>query len=274
VLINEVLAAPLDGETDGIELLSRSADPIDLSGWFVSDSPDEYRKYRFPSGSRLDGFGRWVLRAADFDNSTNPSSVIPFGLSESGDDVYLLEAKADGSLIRFVDRVEFGPSRRGLSFGHAPDGTGPFVLLQKTTFGTPNSNPEPGYDAWAAGAFPLNTEVRLMLPNADFDEDGVSNYAEYVFATSPLKAEASPLTIFDGGTAEGPTVIYRIRTAAPDLSYRLEISEDATLWRNAEADVETLSRVPQPDGSTLVSVRVRPIDGNGAASRWIRVRVD
>lgn len=274
VLINEVLAAPAQGDTDGIELLSRMNEPMDISGWFLSDSPDEYRKYRLPNGSILGSLGRWVLRAADFDNPANPASLIPFGLNDSGDDVYLIEARTDGSLIRFVDRVEFGPGRVGQSMGHSPDGTGPFIVLRGVTWGAPNTDPEPGYDVWAAAAFPSGTDAALRAPNADYDEDGVINYAEYAFATSPLKAEESPLVILDGDPSEGPTVVYRIRSAAPDLTYRLQITDDSVTWRDAGAEVETLSRVSQPDGATLVTVRLRLTSIEGAVSRWIRVRVD
>lgn len=274
ILINEVLAAPIAGDSDGIELLSRMDSPIDISGWYLSDSSDEYRKYQIPAGSTLQPLGRWVLRAADFDNPANPASLIPFGLSDSGDDVYLLEARADGALIRFVDHVEFGPGRIGQSMGHSPDGTGPFVMLRRVTWGSPNAEPEPGYEVWAAAVFPSGTDLALRALNADYDGDGVLNYAEYVFATSPLKAEDSPLVILEGDPAEGPTVIYRVRSAAPDLTYRLEITEDSVTWRDASDAVETLSRVPQPDGATLVTVRMRPGVGEGAVSRWVRVRVN
>src|SRR5262249_21396478 len=53
VLVNEVLThteLPLE---DAIELVNRSTAPVNISGWYLSDSINDLRKYRIPDGTVL-----------------------------------------------------------------------------------------------------------------------------------------------------------------------------------------------------------------------------
>ena len=48
VVVNEVLAAPVSGESDAIELHNTRGFAIDVSHWLISDSEDDYPKYQIP----------------------------------------------------------------------------------------------------------------------------------------------------------------------------------------------------------------------------------
>lgn len=273
ILINEILASPLDGDSDGIEFLNRSGATISMEGWFVSDNSAEFRKYRFPPGTVILPGERLSIRSVDFDNPANPSSLIPFGLNEVGDDVFLLQAAMGGELLRFVDRVEFGLTPKGTSLGRYPDGTGPFALLQRVSFGTMNSLPVEGYAAWASVTFPRGTPPEDQEASADPDEDGDSNFAEYAFVTSPTRANGPSLEILeDAGMDKDLLVIYRSRTAGR-LNYQLEQSADLVSWSTATGDLERVSAVAQPDGSTQVVLRLKQLTTDATVSRFVRVRV-
>ena len=60
VVIDEVLAHSGPDTPDWIELYNRSSQAVDISGWFLSDSPLDLRKYRIPDGTTLPAGGRIV----------------------------------------------------------------------------------------------------------------------------------------------------------------------------------------------------------------------
>ncbi|HAB16814.1 MAG TPA: lamin tail domain-containing protein [Verrucomicrobiota bacterium] len=274
ILINEILASPGPGDTDGIELLNVTGRTVDVGGWFLSDSSDNYRKYRIPEGVSLQPGSRLTLRSADFDNAANPACLVPFGLSSLGDDVFLVESAADDSLGRFADRVEFGALPQAVAFGRFPDGSGPLVWLQEPTFGAPNSVPVPGYDAWAATAFPRGTPVQQTAPEADLDADGVSNFAEYAFVTSPNRPNATPVAILEATPEGGIEVGYRRRTASGTLQYRIETSSNLIDWGVPSEGIEITSEQPLADGATLITARIVPTLGEaGTHGQYFRIAV-
>jgi hypothetical protein len=135
VVINEVLAhsdAPLE---DAIELHNLGQAPVDLGGWFLSDSANNLRKYRIPDGTTIAPGGYLVFyeKAFRLDNGDNGFSLS----SARGDEVWLTETKADGAITRFADKIDFGPSANGVSLGRYPNGTGPIVAMDDLSLGSP-----------------------------------------------------------------------------------------------------------------------------------------
>lgn len=68
VLVNEVLTHTDPPLEDAIELVNTTGSPVNLSGWFLSDTKSNYRKFRIPEGTMIPAGGYVVLDAADFDN--------------------------------------------------------------------------------------------------------------------------------------------------------------------------------------------------------------
>jgi hypothetical protein len=134
VVINEVLAnsdLPLE---DAIELFNSTGRPIDLSGWFLSDSRSQLDKFRIPNQTVLPASGYIVFYEFQF-NTGNPR--VPFSLNSAlGDEVYLTAADANGNLMRFVDTIQFGATENGISLGRFPNGTGDLVAMNRLTFGS------------------------------------------------------------------------------------------------------------------------------------------
>lgn len=146
VVINEILANTGDqsGLVDSIELLNISDAPIDIDGWFLSDSGNDLFKYDIPGGTVLAPGGRVTFDEFDF----NPTPMKPgpndFSLGGSGDDVWLVVPDAAGRVSRFVDEVHFGGTRAGESIGRVPDGSGGFAPLSRLGLGCSNSHPRVG----------------------------------------------------------------------------------------------------------------------------------
>lgn len=141
VRINEVLSHTDPPLLDAIELFNPTASPVDLSGWYLSDSYT-YRKFALPAGTVLPAGGYRVFDEQDFNAQ---SDTTDFALdSVRGDALWLVQADAAGNLTRFIDHVTFGAAENGVSFGRWPNGTGDLYPMTTPTLGAANSGPRLG----------------------------------------------------------------------------------------------------------------------------------
>jgi hypothetical protein len=136
VVINEVLAhtdLPLE---DAVELRNPTDLPIDLGGWYLSDSKDNLTKYLIPPNTILPAHGFQVFYEYQFNDPEAPTTRFAFS-SADGDQVYLSEA-TNGRLTGWHAEAKFGPSENGVSFGRHETSVGAdFVALSALSFGTP-----------------------------------------------------------------------------------------------------------------------------------------
>ena len=143
IVINEILAHA-DGRDlrDAIELYNTTAGAIDVGGWYVSDSSDNFLKYQIPSPTVI-GPGQYlVLDESQFNAADQQNG---FALSgDAGDDVWLVIADENQQVTRIVDEVHFGASANGVSFARFPNGTGRLAPAVSRSFGTANSDPRVG----------------------------------------------------------------------------------------------------------------------------------
>ena len=130
-MINEVLPNGGDGSVDAVELFNATGRPIDIGGWYLSDSSRDLMKYEIPSGTIVPGNGYFVIDGRSFNPTPQNPAVDHFALSgTNGDDVWLVVAGDDGHVSGFIDHVSFGPSRVAESFGRLPNGSGRFFQMR------------------------------------------------------------------------------------------------------------------------------------------------
>ncbi len=146
IVISEALthtdASPVG---DWIELQNTTPDPINVGGWYLSDSRTNFAKYRVPDGTWIEG-GDFL----SFDG-TNHFGEVPgragFGLSELGDEIYLSSGtNGAGEMTGFRAEVEFGAGEREVPFGRyvRSDGKDDFTALSAGTRDAPNAAPKVG----------------------------------------------------------------------------------------------------------------------------------
>ncbi len=146
VVINEVLANASGGVPDWIELHNRSDAPVDVSGWFLSDSDNDLTRYEIGPGSAIAARGYLVLTADEhFGNEGDPGCRVAFGLSRRGETLYL-HSGSEGVLTGYSERVTFGPSKTGVTWGRHRTSTGSddFTTLSEPTPGEANAYPQVG----------------------------------------------------------------------------------------------------------------------------------
>jgi len=121
IVINEVTSS----EDDFIELFNNGDDPVDLSGWSVTDkSPEtEGHSYLFPDDTIVDS-GDYLLLTKGTEHL--------FGLS-SNDKVQLFDA--EGALY---DNANYGNNEAAISYCRTPNGTGIFSSCEEATPGASN----------------------------------------------------------------------------------------------------------------------------------------
>jgi hypothetical protein len=136
VSINELLAKNSTINTDSageyddwIELYNRSENVIDLSGKYLTDSPLNLIKWKFPDGSEISA-GGFLLIWCDKDTSVTELHA-NFKLNGGGEFTALVDN--DGATI--LDSIYFGKQSDDISFGRFPDGSPDKSFLQ----------PSPGY---------------------------------------------------------------------------------------------------------------------------------
>ncbi|MCA9212136.1 MAG: lamin tail domain-containing protein, partial [Planctomycetales bacterium] len=239
IVVNELLANS-DEQLDRIELYNRSILPINIAGWYMSDSNNDYLKYRLPTSDALN-----VGRFAVFDESQ-----LGFRLdSISGDDVYLIEADSGGRPTRFVDRIQFDAMAPGVSLGRLPDGSGQLYPMESVTLGAPNSGPmhgdivvteiqyDPG-DPDGPGELTASSMEYIELYNRGSQEVDISGWrvrggADFDFAdgTKIAAGETVTLVSFDPNDASIRTLFNLLFTVSSSATLhgplRGELANDA-----------------------------------------------
>ena len=147
VVVNEILAN--SGEApDWIELYNRTNDPIDIGGWFLSDSASDLAKYRIPLGTIIPA-GGFVTFFEDLNfgpASNDPNRITAFALSDDGETVYLSSAEND-QLTDYRFKEDFGASLPGETHGYyykASSDSYNFLPLDRATINGTNAGPRIG----------------------------------------------------------------------------------------------------------------------------------
>jgi|GEM_PF-872123 len=135
VVISEVLAHSDMPFGDAIELYNAGTTPVDVSGWFLSDTKSNLALYQIPATPPIQPGGYLVLyQSTHFGGN--------FALSELGEAVYL-SSNAGGVPGGYRQDADFGPSPRNIPFGLHTTSTGQtdFTLLSALTLGAANAAP-------------------------------------------------------------------------------------------------------------------------------------
>jgi len=147
IVINEVLAHSHGGAPDWIELHNTTDANIDIGGWFLSDSDEDFMKYEIAPGTVVDANDYVVFyEDIDFNDPCDAGCYAPFALSENGETVYLSSGLAGQLAGGYSEKEDFGASETGVSFGRYLKSTGTydFVAMDSNTPGIANAYPKVG----------------------------------------------------------------------------------------------------------------------------------
>lgn len=247
-VISEVMAANSasladeDGTySDWIELHNPDEAPVDLTGWYLTDTASNRRKWQLPALT-LPAGGYLVIFASS-KNRRDPAARLHtnFALSAGGE--YLALVKPDGVTVAFEYAPSYPAQDDDVAFGlpAAATGFGPPAFLRAPTPGQPNAAAAPARlgepVAFSRPAGPFRNAFSLQLSGAVDDQkiryvvvpSGAANAALEPTASSP--EYSAPITIDQSvlvraamfsadGSARGPvTDTYYARLGASLLSF-------------------------------------------------------
>ena len=111
VIINEIMALnetplqdPQEEFDDWIELHNITDQSFDLSGWYLSDNPNNPRKWEFQEGLLIPANG-YLIVWADEDGGASEGIHASFKLSASGESLNLTSSDQDCNYI--MDQIHF-----------------------------------------------------------------------------------------------------------------------------------------------------------------------
>ena len=245
VVINEVLAHSHDIAPDWIELYNSSSKPVDLSGWYLSDDPDQPMKYRIADGTELSANGYIVFyEDENFGaESSDAGALIPFALSENGDTVNVY---GPGNELRpdYTEKETFGASLRGVSKGRyykASTRTYNFIAMETATPGASNSDPKVGPIVISEIMYHPPVSEAEYLELANISSNAVTLYDETM----------------DAGWSFTQGLDHEFSTTAP---ITMQAGERILLVRNATAFA---TEYGAPDGTQIIQWDSGALDNGG-----------
>jgi hypothetical protein len=132
VTVNEIMASNLftaadpAGEFDDwIELHNKTASPVDVSGFFLSDDPANRDKWKFPVGTSIPANGYLIVWADE--NGSQQGLHANFKLSATGESVIFSDRDTN-----VIDEIVYYQQVTDKGFARRPNGTGAFVIQQST----------------------------------------------------------------------------------------------------------------------------------------------
>ena len=185
--------------TDWVELINTAEEPVDLSGWLLTDDPLTQNppradhRYLFPASTTIAPDAKLVVERV--------AGGIPFGISCGGDTIRLADGAAGSLVDDFAVPVLAVP---GDTWGRYPDGTGEWIETAPTkgSVNEPSSGgggppPDP---SWLFDPAAVHV-IELTLPQATIDALNASPVPteDYYDATFSLTRS--------GGQTYGPLAV-------------------------------------------------------------------
>jgi hypothetical protein len=275
VLINEILTHTDLPAKDAIELFNPNDTPMDIGGWFLSDTPNDPEKFRIPAGTVISAEGYLVFDEDDFNADTNaPTS---FRMNSHGDEIYLF---ADATGCRgFCHGFAYGEMENGVTLGRYITSRGEehFVVQKSTTLGAPNAGPAVGPLVFSEVMYhPVNDSdeyVELVNTSKDSVKLFDPNFPENTWKikgfgfTFPVGITLAPGEIVVILSASAPADSFRTAHGIPD-SLRL-FTAGARLSNGSDTLSLLKPEEPYEDGTgTVVPYQVVEQLGYKDSSPW------
>jgi hypothetical protein len=135
LVINEFLANnthvntdPAGEYDDWLEIHNPISETISLGGMYLTDNPEDLRKWEIPSEAGSLSGGDYILFWCD-ENGTQEGLHTNFKISASGE--FLALVSSDG--ISIIDSLSFGPQFADISYGRNPDAGDAWQLFDPPT---------------------------------------------------------------------------------------------------------------------------------------------
>lgn len=241
VVINEYSCSNISGPTDGsgrredwIELYNKTASPVNLAGYYMSDKKNDFQKWQFPAGISIPANGRIVVWASGRD------SILPgsephtnFKLTQTQSSEWIILANPSGTL---VDSIKVKPAQQDHSRGRTTDGANTWSVFITPTPNAANTGAKKEYAkrpvfSQAAGFF--TSSVSLTLTTSEPNTT--------IYYTTNGSTPTTGSTLYAGAIAISATTVVRARAFSGDPDVPASFIETNTYFINANHTVPVVS---------------------------------
>ena len=207
IVVEEAMSHASAAPGDMIEFYNTTSQPINIGGWFVSDSSSNLMKYEIAAGTVIAALGYYVLTE---DNNfgalaNDPGCLVPFGLNANGDDVYLSNSYG-GQPGGYREHQTIPAMPAGAAYGiyTKSDGTTNFTLLQAPSFGTLSGTTYSGAAPGIPYVSPLVTDEIMYNPLQPTAAEAAAGYVDSDFEYAEVyNRSSSPVALNDYRVAGG-----------------------------------------------------------------------
>ena len=138
-MINELLSHTDPPLEDAVEFFNPTGTPVDISGWYLSNSSRDLGRFVIPAGTVIPARGYKVIYEGQFGTNGFAGLVTPFTFNSAHGDTAFLSQISGGQLTGYRAGAVFGAAANGVSFGRFLTSVGAdFVAMNRRTFGVDN----------------------------------------------------------------------------------------------------------------------------------------
>ena len=221
VRINEVMPLTSDWRGPWVEVHNTTAEPYDISGWYLSDDPAVLTKYQIQPNTIIPAGGFVTFYWSEtFGNPSAPGCNQPFDFLESHA-VYLTSQATGGGPGSYREAATFTDPEDEVSFGRHIRSTGDtvFVAMAQPTPDAPNSLPKVG-----------PVVINELMYNPALGEEYIELY----------NIATEPVALYDGDHPEntwqftdGISYVFPSGTVLPPHGYALVVPVEPAAFRAA-----------------------------------------
>lgn len=168
IVFNEIVSDN-DKKDDYIELYNKGTEPVNIGGWYISDTPANNLLHQIPannpSATTIQPGGRLILWA-DGNTDSQRTLHVGFKLGKEGETL-VLSRKLEDNTVVIIDSVSF-PSMGLRSYSRVPDGSDNWVI-QALTFNAPNAplSLNPDMETSLIALYPTQFTESFTVENAE-----------------------------------------------------------------------------------------------------------
>ena len=191
---------------DWVELYNASPNFIDITGYYLSDNPNNPTKWKFPGGLIPPG-GHLVVVCSGRDTLTASGPHAGFRLTQLDPESVILSDTAGNVLESYT----LFPLQNGHSYGRRTDGDSLWGIFANPTRGTANTGYYTGYSpkpvlSTDAGFYSTPVTVSINAPDPNVE----------IRYTTNGSTPTSTSTLYTGPITVSTTTVIRARTFSPD----------------------------------------------------------
>ncbi|MDX1952127.1 MAG: lamin tail domain-containing protein [Verrucomicrobiota bacterium] len=258
LVVSEILSHTDPPLEDAVEFFNTTAHAIDISGWYLSNSDDDLKRYVIPQGTIVPPNGYAVIYEGAFNGA---SALVPFTFNSAhGDQVYLSEV-VNGHLTGQLVSETFEAAENGVSFGRhqtSLPGDYKFVAMAQPTFGvsSPSSVAEFRLGTGAPNSAPrvgpvILNEIMYRPPGSAGVNNVTDEFIELYNLTASSVALYDPLNPANSWRLQnGVEFTFPPFTTINPLSYLLVVSFNPST--NATFTSQFRSKYGIPDGVQIL----------------------